>query len=84
MQATDIDITVCQLHKEHTDKANPRRKLAKDETIKLAKLEGIAEKLKRGESVQNHQLAIWLTEDGYESRNSQNSCTQQHDDLPFS
>jgi uncharacterized coiled-coil DUF342 family protein len=65
-------------------KANPRRKLAKDETTKLAKLEGIVEKLKRGENVQNHQLAIWLTEDGYESRNSQNSFTQQHDDLPFS
>ena len=45
------DITVCQLHKEHTVKANPRRELAKDETTKLAKLEGIAEKLKRGENV---------------------------------
>jgi hypothetical protein len=66
---------------ERFNKVNPRRQLAKDETTKL---EGIVEKLKRGENVQNHQLAIWLTEDGYESRNSQNSFTQQHDDLPFS
>ena len=73
-----------KLLQERIDKANPRRKLANDETTKLAKLEGIVEKLKRGENVQNHQSAIWLTEDGYESRNSQNSFTQQHDDLPFS
>ena len=66
---------------ERFNKVNPRRQLEKDETTKL---EGIVEKLKRGENVQNHQLAIWLTEDGYESRNSQNSFTQQHDDLPFS
>ena len=38
---------------ERIHKANPRRKLAKDETTKLAKLEGISEKLKRGENVQN-------------------------------
>ena len=73
-----------KLLQERLDKTNPRRKLANDETTKLAKLEGIVEKLKRGENVQNHQLAIWLTEDGYKSRNSQNSFTQQHDDLPFS
>jgi len=50
---------------ERIDKANPRRKLAKDETTKLAKLEGIAEKLKRGENVQNRQLQTWLSEDEY-------------------
>jgi hypothetical protein len=33
---------------------------------KLAKLEGIAEKLKRGEHVQNRQLQTWLSEDEYE------------------
>ena len=37
---------------ERLDKTIPRRKLAKDETTKLAKLEGIVEKLKRGEHVQ--------------------------------
>ena len=34
---------------ERLDKTNPRRKPAKDETTNLVKLEGIAEKLKRGE-----------------------------------
>ena len=54
-----------KLLQERLDKANPRRKLAKDETTKLAKLEGIVEKLKRGENVQNRQLQTWLSEDEY-------------------
>jgi len=54
-----------KLLQERLDKVNPRRKLAKDETTKLAKLEGIAEKLKRGENVQNRQLQTWLSEDEY-------------------
>jgi hypothetical protein len=54
-----------KLLQERLDKTNPRRKLAKDETTKLAKLEGIAEKLKRGEHVQNRQLQTWLSEDEY-------------------
>ena len=54
-----------KLLQERLGKVNPRRKLAKDETIKLAKLEGIAEKLKRGENVQNRQLQTWLSEDEY-------------------
>jgi hypothetical protein len=51
---------------ERLDKTNPRRKLAKNETTKLEKLEGIAEKLKRGENVQNRQLQTWLNADEYE------------------
>jgi hypothetical protein len=51
---------------ERIDKANPRRKLANDETTKLAKLKGIAEKLKRGEHVKNRQLQTWLNTDEYE------------------
>ena len=62
---------------ERLDKTNPRRKLAKDETTKLAKLEGIAEKLKRGENVQNRWLTTWLTEDEYESFESDWE-SQQH------
>jgi hypothetical protein len=54
-----------KLLQERLDKVNPRRKPAKDETTKLAKLEGIAEKLKRGEHVQNRQLQTWLSEDEY-------------------
>ena len=55
-----------KLLQERLDKVNPRRKMAKDETTKLAKLEGIAEKLKRGENVQNRQLQTWLSADEYE------------------
>ena len=54
-----------KLLQERLDKVNPRRKPAKDETTKLAKLEGIAENLKRGEHVQNRQLQTWLSEDEY-------------------
>ena len=55
-----------KLLQERLDKTNPRRKLAKDETTTLVKLEGIVEKLKRGENVQNRQLQTWLSEDEYE------------------
>ena len=51
---------------ERLDKTNPRRKLAKDETTKLAKLEGMVERLKRGKNVQNRQLQTWLSADEYE------------------
>jgi hypothetical protein len=54
-----------KLLQERIDKTSPRRRLAKDETIKLAKLEEIATKLKRGENVQNRQLQTWLSEDEY-------------------
>ena len=54
-----------KLLQERLDKNNPRRKLAKDEATKLAKLKGIAENLKRGENVQNRQLQTWLSEDEY-------------------
>jgi tetratricopeptide (TPR) repeat protein len=54
-----------KLLQERLDKTNPRRQLAKDDTTKLAKLEGIAEKLKRGKNVQNRQLQTWLSQDEY-------------------
>jgi len=60
-----------KLLQERLDKTNPRRKLAKDEITKLAKLEGIAEKLKRGENVQNRQLQTWLSEDEYAQMTSE-------------
>ena len=56
------------LHKllqERIEKANPRRELTAEETKRLSKLEGIADKLKRGENVQNRQLQTWLKEDEY-------------------
>lgn len=45
-----------QLLQERIEKANPRRELTTEETKHLKKLEGIADKLKRGENVQNRQL----------------------------
>ena len=55
-----------KLLQERIDKANPRRKLTIEETKRLRKLEGIADKLKRGENVQNRQLQTWLNEEEYE------------------
>jgi hypothetical protein len=52
----------CKLLQEQIEKANPRRKLTTAETKRLAKLEAIADKLRRGENVQNRQLQTWLTE----------------------
>ena len=54
-----------KLLQERIEKANPRRELTAEETKRLAKLETIADKLKRGENVQNRQLQTWLGEDEY-------------------
>ena len=55
-----------QLLQERIEKANPRRKLTAAESKRLNKLEAIADKLKRGENVQNRQLRTWLSEEEYE------------------
>jgi hypothetical protein len=52
-----------ELLQERIEKANPRRELTNEETKRLRKLEGIADKLKRGENVQNRQLQTWLNEE---------------------
>ena len=54
-----------KLLQKQIEKANPRRQLTSEEEKRLAKLEAIAEKLKRGENVQNRQLKTWLSEDEY-------------------
>ena len=54
------------LLQERIEKANPRRQLTSEEVKRLAKLESIADKLKRGENVQNRQLQTWLSEEEYE------------------
>ena len=57
-----------KLLQERLDKVNPRRKLTKDESTKLAKLAklgGIVKKLRRGENVQNRQVQTWLSEGEY-------------------
>jgi len=56
------------LHKllqERIEKSNPRRNLTAEEAKRLNKLEVIADKLKRGENVQNRQLQTWLSEDEF-------------------
>jgi len=55
-----------KLLQERIEKENPRRKLTAEEAKRLAKLEAIADKLKRGENVQNRQLQTWLSEEEYE------------------
>ena len=57
------------LHKllqKRIEKTKPCRKLTSEETNRLSKLEGIADRLRRGENVQNRQLQAWLSEDEYE------------------
>ena len=63
-----------QLLKEQIEKANPRRELSAEEAKRLSKLEAIADKLKRGENVQNRQLQTWLSEEEY----AHNSITIFH------
>ena len=55
-----------KLLQERIDKENPRSELTAEEAKRLAKLEAIADKLKRGENVQNRQLRTWLSQDEYE------------------
>ena len=66
-----------KLLQERIENANTRRKLSAEETKRLNKLEGIAEKLKLGENVQNRRLATWLTEAEYEGFESDWESQQQ-------
>ena len=54
-----------KLLQERIENANPPCNLTTEETKRLAKLETIRDKLKRGENVQNRQLKSWLSEDEY-------------------
>ena len=67
-----------KLLQERLDETNPRRQLAKDKTTKLAKLEGIAKKLRRGDNVKHRRLATWLTEEEYESFENDWESQQHH------
>tara|TARA_A100000164_G_C21655617_1_gene652440 strand:- start:485 stop:685 length:201 start_codon:yes stop_codon:yes gene_type:complete len=44
--------------------------LSKKEQQRLAKLEGLLDRLIREKNVQNRQLATWMTDDEYESYES--------------
>ena len=59
-------ISFRKLLQERVEKSNPRRILSAEETKRLNKLQAIADKLKRGENVQNRQLQTWLNEQEYE------------------
>ena len=48
---------------EQIEKANPRRELTTAEATRLARLEAMADKLKRGKRVQNRLLQKWIRED---------------------
>jgi hypothetical protein len=54
-----------KLLQERIEKTNPRRTLTAEESKRLNKLETMADKLKRGENVQNRQLQTWLSDDEY-------------------
>ena len=57
--------SVCGFRKllqERLEKAYPRRELTTEEKKRLNKLEAIANRLKRGENVQNRQLQTWHSE----------------------
>ncbi|MDP6709308.1 MAG: hypothetical protein QF893_23465, partial [Alphaproteobacteria bacterium] len=58
--------SIRQLLQARIEKTNARREITTEETKRLAKLEAIADKLKRGENVQNRQLQTWLSEEEYE------------------
>ena len=47
---------ILKLLQERIEKTNLRRELTTEETKRINKLEGIADKLKRGQNVQNLQL----------------------------
>ena len=61
-QSTNIH----KLLQKRIENANPRRELTSEEQKRLARLEAIADKLRRGENVQNRQLQTWLSEEEYE------------------
>ena len=54
-----------KLLQERIEETNRRRELTTEETKRLAKLETVANRLKRGKNVQNRQLQTWLSEDEY-------------------
>ena len=55
-----------KLLQERIEKANPRLNLTAEEAKRLAKLEAIVDKLRRGENVQNRQLQTWLSAEEYD------------------
>ncbi len=57
--------SIHKLSQEFNEIHDLRRELTTEETERLNKLEGIADKLRRGVNVQNRQLQTWLNEEEY-------------------
>ena len=68
---------VGELLQEQIENVLQRRELTAEETKRLNKLQVIADKLERGENVQNRQLQTWLCEDEYEQLEAE-WCTQKN------
>ena len=58
-----LNSSIRKLLQERIEKANPRRELTAEEAKRLNKLEAMADRLRRGENVQNRQLKTWLSEE---------------------
>jgi hypothetical protein len=58
-------------------KTRKQSELSKTEQNRLAKLNLMLDELRRGKNVQNRRLATWLTEEEYESFESDWECQQQ-------
>ena len=57
--------SIRKLLQERIEKANPRRELTAEEAKRLNKLEAMADRLRRGENLQNRQLQTWLSGNEY-------------------
>ena len=62
---------------ETYSKANKLNELSKTDIIRFAKLNVVLVELRRGKNVQNRRLATWLTEEEYESFESDWESQQQ-------
>jgi len=71
------NINLRDLLKDKKVKTRKLGELSKTEQNRLAKLNAMLETLRRGKNVQNRQLAIWLTEEEYESFESDFESQQQ-------
>ena len=71
------NIKLRNLLKTKSAKTRKLSELSKIEQNRLVKLNGTLDELRRGENVQNRRLTTWLTEDEYESFESDWE-SQQH------
>ena len=65
------------LRRKFPKKFGSLNRLSETEQNRLAKLHGMLDELRRGENVQNRRLGTWLTEDEYESFESDWESQQQ-------